>query len=109
MGSIISKNYGEALLNIAEESNALKDYKEELQSLYEFLNKNQELKRTMDFPWISKEDKKEIIRKLFTFKGYIMNFIELLIDKNRFAYLQEICEEFIEMANERLNIKFLPT
>ena len=105
MGSIISKNYGEALLNIAEESNALKDYKEELQSLYEFLKKNQELQRTMDFPWISKEDKKEIIRKLFTFKGYIMNFIELLIDKNRFAYLQEICEEFIEMANERLNIQ----
>lgn len=105
MGSIIAKNYGEALLNIAEESNALQDYKEEFQNLYEVLRKNQEILRVMGFPWILKKDKKEILRRLFTFDEYIMNFLELLIDTNRFSYLEEICEEFIERANERLNIQ----
>ena len=105
MGSIIAKNYGEALLNIAEENDSLKDYKEELQSLYENIDKNQELLRVMGIPWISKEDKKEILRKVFSFDGYIMNFIELLVDKNRFSYLKEICEEFINRANEKLGVQ----
>jgi len=105
MGSIISKNYGEALISIAEEADSLKEYKEELQSLCDRLDKNQELLKVMDIPWISKKDKKEILRKVFSFDGYIMNFIELLVDKNRFSYLEEICEEFIDRANEKLNIQ----
>ena len=105
MGSIISKNYGEALISIAEEADALKEYKEELQSLRDRLDKNQELLKVMDIPWISKGDKKEILRKVFPLDGYIMNFVELLVDKNRFSYLEEICEEFIERANEKLNIQ----
>ncbi|WP_426351240.1 ATP synthase F1 subunit delta [Alloiococcus sp. CFN-8] len=105
MGSIISKNYGEALISIAEEADSLKEYKEELQSLRDRLDKNQELLKVMDIPWISKKDKKEILRKVFSSDGYIMNFIELLVDKNRFSYLEEICEEFIDRANEKLNIQ----
>lgn len=105
MGSIIAKNYGEALFNIAEENDSIKDYKEELQSLYEHMDKDQELLRVMEIPWISKEDKKEILRRVFSFDGYIMNFIELLVDKNRFSYLGEICEEFINKANEKLGVE----
>ncbi len=105
MGSIIAKNYGEALLNIAEENNSLKDYKKDLHELMEVVHKNQELLRVMGFPWISKRDKKEILRSIFNFDQYIMNFIGLLIDNNRFSYIEEICEEFIDGANERLNIQ----
>lgn len=105
MGGIVSSSYAAALLEIAKREKKLKEYKEQLKDIEKTLSNSQDIVRVMEYPWISKQDKKKILGKVFDCEIYVMNLLYLLVDKSRFNSLKEICRDFIADANELLNIE----
>ena len=105
MGCIAAGSYASALLNIAVQEKRLQEYKEQLKGVKETISSSESLRRVMEYPWISKEDKKRILGRVFGCHRYIMNMLYLLVDKNRMGCLKDVCSIFIERANELLNIE----
>lgn len=103
----ISKNYAEALFNIALKDNSLKNYKFQLNEIVSIYLSDKELQDVLSHPKISKIDKKEIINKIFS-NNYISNitsFLNVLVDNNRFNFINYISEYFNVLVNNKLNIK----
>ena len=63
-----------------------------------------DLNKVMTSPVISNDEKKNVISKLFenTTNKVILNFLKLLVDKNRFSMLESITKEYKNEIN-RLN------
>ena len=98
--------YGEALFQIAVESSSCLPMLEEVTELKKILSDNPELGSVMLNPRFSKEEHSEIISNVF--KGRIddklFSFLELLVNKGRYNYLEEILDYFISRVKEHLHI-----
>ena len=98
--------YGEALFQIAVESSSCLPMLEEVTELKKILSDNPELGSVMLNPRFSKEEHSEIISNVF--KGRIddklFSFLELLVSKGRYNYLEEILEYFVSRVKEHLHI-----
>lgn len=106
MASLVAKNYSDALFELAEETNCLDDVKSDLVVIADVLKTNNEFKKVMCHPSIEKKDKKEVLIKVFDGMNHLVsNFVQLLVDKNRFMAFNDICEEFIKHYNEVKNIE----
>ncbi len=105
MASLVAINYGEALFELAQEENCLKLMKEQLQSINEAVISCRELREVMGHPKIEKEEKKKLIQTLFEGDRLLENFLQLLVDRNRFDAFSEIVQVFVKKANEALGIE----
>lgn len=105
MAGVVAKNYAQALFNIAVQENKVDRYKSQLVEVNKCIKESPDFFMIMKHPNVTKEDKKEIIAKLFELDEYVSNFLSLLVDKNRFNYIGDICKEFNILANEALNIE----
>ncbi len=98
--------YGEALFQIAVESSSCLPMLEEVTELKKILSDNPELGLVMLNPRFSKEEHSEIISNVF--KGRIddklFSFLELLVNKGRYNYLEEILDYFVSRVKEHLRI-----
>ena len=98
--------YGEALFQIAVESSSCLPMLEEVTELKKILSDNPELGSVMLNPRFSKEEHSEIISNVF--KGRIddklFSFLELLVNKGRYNYLEEILDYFVSRVKEHLHI-----
>lgn len=103
----IAKNYAKALLELANNDVS---HQETLLSGISIVNMLTSMvkgtKQVFKNPSISKESKKEILKKVF--EGKInqknLNFLFLLIDKQRFDLLPEIQDELNKLVNKNKNI-----
>jgi|GEM_PF-272123 len=98
-----SKNYAQALIELAKDNASLKDtFFNEIKEINLAFNKVTNTKKTFESPAISKEEKKSIITKLF--KGKInetlFNFLNVLIENNRFSLLEEIQSQYLTLLNK---------
>lgn len=101
MASVVATNYGEALFSLAQEENRLDAVKKDLLLIQETLVDNQDLSLVLKHPKIEKEDKKELLLKIFLgVDPFVKNFIRLLVDKNRFSQFHEICKVYVSLYNE---------
>jgi F-type H+-transporting ATPase subunit delta len=79
---------------------------EEVTELKKILSDNPELGSVMLNPRFSKEEHSEIISNVF--KGRIddklFSFLELLVNKGRYNYLEEILDYFVSRVKEHLHI-----
>ena len=98
--------YGEALFQIAVESSSCLQMLDEVLELKKILSENPELGSVMLNPRFSKEEHSEIISNVF--KGRIddklFSFLELLVSKGRYNYLEEILDYFVSRVKEHLRI-----
>lgn len=95
--NLIAKRYSDALITLVQEQNA--DYgkiNSELKSIYDSIKDSADLSSFMENPIISSDDKKSVMSNLLNGKvdNILINFIKLLIDKERFDTFYEIVEEF---------------
>lgn len=102
----IARKYAKALLDVATEDNALLKVKENLELINDTIKNNKQLSVVFYSPVIEIKDKKEIIKQIF--EKYLtkssLDFLFLLIDKNRTDILKETTEQYIQLINERNNI-----
>jgi len=97
----VARVYAGSLFDIAEERKTLETTEEELKVLSEIFAEEDDFRNYLSAPGISIESKKEFINKIFAGKlsETTVNFLNLLIDKNRQAVIGEIYEAFIELSD----------
>ena len=101
--SAVGKRYGEALLSIAIEQQQILNYKAEFLEIKKVFNPT--IMKFFNSPNISKELKKRIIKDSFSgVSEMLMNFLYLLVDKQRLNNLNEIVESYVSLANFVSNI-----
>lgn len=106
MVGLVATNYSQALFELAKEEKKLEDFKSSLITMQDVLQTSEELRLVMKHPKISKDDKKELLDKIFTdIDIYVKNFAKLLVDKNRFMNFNDICKCYFSMYNEYHNIE----
>lgn len=104
--SILANRYAEGLFSLALEKDSVAKYKEQIDFVKDSFDKANVIAFFKSYK-ISKEAKKELINNSFKdgLDKYVLNFLDLLVDKNRIAYYDEIFVEFHKLCNDSLNIK----
>jgi len=102
----VAKRYAQALLQIAQNNNVMDRYEKEINDCLASVNADEHLKHIWFSERIMTGDKKKIIRQLFVGKvsDIIVNFLMVLIDKNREAFLPDIFSEYKKLADVSKNI-----
>lgn len=96
-----AKRYAKALLEVAKEQNAIASIKEEFGALVEVLRGSKELQMLLTHPHVELQDKKEMLTgALKDANPNLVNFLNLMIDKNREGILVATYEAFVQLVNE---------
>ncbi len=99
---MIAREYANALYDFSITNPTIE---EEYKVLIDILKQDNSLIKLLSFPTISKNEKKEIIKKIaINFNIKFFNFLNVLIDNNRFENIIEIYDEFILLCNEKKNV-----
>ena len=98
--------YSRAMFLLAQEEGKLVEYGQELQSLAEGLESAPELKAFLESPMIPRQAKQEAAEKIFAgeLSPMVMNFLRLLLDKQRISIFREIVRQYENFANEAQGI-----
>jgi len=102
----VAKRYAQALLQIAKEKKTIDLYEKEINDCLAGINADEHLKHIWFSERIMTGDKKQVIQQLFKGKvsDIIVNFLMVLIDKNREAFLPDIFTEYKKLADISRNI-----
>lgn len=102
MAKLISKTYADALFELAVEENQTVELGQEVQDLLTILKENKEFHRFMNHPKIPKEEKKTALENIFhgRIKEELLGFLITIVDKDRYARIEEILESFITSVKE---------
>lgn len=103
----IANRYASALLTLAIEEKQVFEYQEQMRLIKAVFVDNDELLPFLDHCNIHQVEKKSFLDKLLknSINVNILNFMKLLIDKNRCKSIIEICNEFKSLCNDYLDVK----
>ena len=106
MAKLVSKTYGDALFEVAEESGKLDAYWEEAKAVLAALEDCPQLFKLMAHPKIVKEQTIKIIEEIFSGKasGELVGLLRMLVDKEHFEEVREVLDYFISRVKELKNI-----
>ncbi len=102
--------YGQGLFELVKEEGTIDDILTELKEVLDVIDQNQDLFNLLYHPRFGKKQKKEILTKIFKaeISKHLLNFLHLLIDKNRIEHLADIYQEFkylVEMERGEASLK----
>lgn len=102
----LATKYSRAMFLLAEEENKLTEYGEELKALASDIEGAPELKAYLESPMIPRQAKAEAAEKIFggALSPMMMNFLRLLLDKQRVSIVGEIARQYENFSNEALGI-----
>ena len=106
MAKLVSKVYGDALMQTAREKNTLDEIFEEAKNLYQVFGEHQDLIHLLDHPQVVKEEKIQIIRDVFQGKvsDEMMGFLAAVVDKGRQNEILSILDYFSGEVKEEKGI-----
>lgn len=104
--SIISERYAEALIEIGEKNNALDEFSSDLEAIVSLFKENKDVILFLDHPTLPVEEKKDLIKSMLEghISVYILNFLYLLLDRNRISLISCTAKCFTEILNKKRNI-----
>ena len=104
--SLLGKRYGEALLSVAIEENKVDEYRENLECLIKCFDDVLELGPFIKNSKIGKQDKKDTMCKILesSCDEKFLNFVKVLIDKDRMNILLDILDNYEKLSNKYQNI-----
>ncbi|MBR1760019.1 MAG: ATP synthase F1 subunit delta [Schwartzia sp.] len=102
----LATKYSRAMFLLAEEDGKLAQYGAELRALAEAVAGTPELKAFLESPMIPRQAKQDATEKIFAgeLSPMVMNFLRMLLDKQRVALLSEIVQQYENFANEAQGI-----
>lgn len=106
--NLVAKRYSDALMSLVRERGLnIQDINSQLKAIYESLSNSQELSSFMFNPSISSDDKRDVISKLLDGKvdNILLNFIKILVEKERFGAIEEITNIFDKEVYKINNVK----
>lgn len=106
ISSKIAQPYAEALIELAITKDQLEKVTENIKNVSLIISASSDLINALENPLIPNSNKKKIISNIFAdqINKITLDFIKLIIDKNRVILLPKICEEFIKISYERTGI-----
>jgi F-type H+-transporting ATPase subunit delta len=106
MAKLVSKTYGDALFELALETDKLDVMLEEVKSISEALRENEDMTRLMNHPKIVKEDKIAFIEEIF--KGRVsdelVGLMRMIVEKDHYNEMDAVFTYFIDQVKEYRNI-----
>lgn len=102
----VGSRYAEALFEIARAQNKIDELEEELRSVNSVVAASRELQKVLYHPQIAPEEKKGILKAIFEGKvsATTVNFLYLLVDHKREAFLKDIVTFFTSLADRARNV-----
>lgn len=96
MAKLISKTYGDALLEIANEEKKVDLLLEEVTAVMEILKDNPEFSKLMNNPRISVDEKQTVMSNVFEgrISKELMGFFSMIVSKGRYDHIDEILTYF---------------
>lgn len=97
----VARRYAQALFLSSQEKNLLDEVEAELKMVVESIKGSEDLSKIINRDLIPTDEKKAVLVKLFEGKisSQTMNFLKLVVDKNREKYLQDIYSEYTTLAD----------
>jgi F-type H+-transporting ATPase subunit delta len=102
MAKLISKTYGDALFELAIETDKLDALQEEVEAVMEVLDTNPEFVKLMCHPKISMDEKTEVLNTVFQGKASdeLTGFLATIESKGRFQEIHNILSYFVDRCRE---------
>ena len=96
MAKLISKTYGDALLEIANEEKKVDLLLEEVTAVMAVLKDNPEFSKLMNNPRISVDEKQTVMSNVFEgrISNELMGFFSMIVNKGRYDHIDEILTYF---------------
>lgn len=106
MAKLVSQTYGDALMQLAVESNRMDEFLPQAVELVEVLTTNQELVTLLEQPKIVKAEKVKIIEDIFEGKvaKEIIGLMIMLIEKAHYADMADVFTYFVSAVKEAKRI-----
>ena len=107
--SIVSKvaePYAEALFDLAKSTDNLTEITNDMNIVSQFLANSKDLKKFLANPLITREAKKNVVKDVLDeqINSSSLNFLLLLVDRNRINTLEVIIQRFLELSCEQDSI-----
>ncbi len=102
MAKLISKTYGDALFDLAVETDKVDVLLLEIEQLQEILAENAEFGSLMNHPKILKEEKVEVAKNVFAGRvsEELLGFLTIIITKDRYREIDGILTYFVAKVKE---------
>lgn len=107
INNTLAKRYAKALVQLGTEDGLLDRFREELAGLNGLFSADAGLRAVFANPAITAGQKREIMKSLIAKSAcseLVGNFLLLLVDKNRVAFLGQIVSAYDRLADERLGV-----
>ena len=98
--SKVAEPYAEALFNSAKDNiKSLRETKSDMKIVVKFLRNSSDLKKFLGNPLITRTLKKNAIKDILSnlISANTLNFLLLLVDRNRINFLESIAQKFFEL------------
>jgi F-type H+-transporting ATPase subunit delta len=99
IGKIVEP-YAEALLELANSNESLKEVTNDMNIVSQFLVNSSDLKKFLGNPLVTREAKKNVIKDILgeQIDKKTLTFLMLLVDRGRIAILGNIAQRFLELS-----------
>lgn len=98
--------YAEALLSLAKQSNLVDDFSRDAAAIREIWQSSGDLQSFLENPTLVADQKRPVVQQVFGsgINPLILNFLNLLLDRNRISYLDGILNRFQVLVRQLRNI-----
>ncbi|MGL4946462.1 MAG: ATP synthase F1 subunit delta [Cetobacterium sp.] len=108
IGNQIGKRYAGAIYNVAEQKNEVKSVYEVLNSVMELFKTNIDFKNFITHPLIKENEKKEILKKIYSDSNEGLEILFYILEKGRISEIREIVAEYVKLdllKNQTLDVE----
>jgi len=105
--SRLSKRYARALFSIGQEDGFFSLYGRELEEFTRFYIDNEEFAHAVSSSIFSNEEREKLLQTILDRSGFsdvVINFLNLLVEKNRIKNIESITEYYTGLTDEASNI-----
>ena len=99
-----AERYSLALFELSDENNLLGQIEDQSLSMLNLINQNNDFRNLIKDPTISQEDLSKVINKIvenYKFDILLKKFLNFLIQKRRFFFIERILQSFIEICSKK--------
>ena len=103
INNALAKRYAKALVQLGSEGGLIDRFRDELSKIDSVFSTNGELRAAFADPALTQDQKKSIMKELISKTAcseLVGNFLLLLVDKNRVAFLGQIVQTYEKLADE---------
>ncbi len=100
---VVAKRYARALYELGREEGLQEKFLSDMENIVAIIRDSDEFRSTMESPLYDILLKKRILGELVTkinLTNYTANFLNILLEKDRFVYVESILDSYRETVNE---------